>query len=89
MKANRITICGRKTMTLPTPAIMPSTTRERRSSFWIPAPAISPTQPTPASMPSITGVAQAKTAWNITNRTPNRMSRPAMGLQQHGVDSGG
>ena len=62
MKAKRIRICGRKTITAPTPAISPSATKERkipggkadRAASWIAL--------TPASMPSAKGVAQAKTA---------------------------
>ncbi|MNY36919.1 hypothetical protein D3C86_1714450 [compost metagenome] len=33
-------------------------------------------------MPSIAGVAQVKTAWNMTNRMPSRMSRPATGCSR-------
>ena len=72
-------ICGRKTSTLPTPEITP---------FWMklcnrPAGnascAILPSASKPAEMRSITGVAPVNTAWNRTNSSASRMSRPATG----------
>ena len=35
---------------------------------------------------SISGRAQANTAWNMTNRMASRMTQPGHGMQQHGID---
>ena len=72
-------ICGRNTMTLPTPEITPFC-RKLCSS---PAGRVSWTYCPSASKlddnSSIKGCAQANTAWNITNRIRSRIKRPPTG----------
>ncbi len=62
MKANRIRICGRKTMTLPTPPITPSANKlvsgPGGSRCWT----LSASQSLPASMASMSGRAPVKIA---------------------------
>ena len=82
MKANRITICGRNTITEPTPASTPwvRKSRTRLSGSVVVTPAISAL--IAASSASAKGVAQANTAWNITNRNANRIAGPAQGCSR-------
>jgi hypothetical protein len=68
MNRNRIKICGRNTITAPTPAITPSVTSERRIESGKFALIISSSALNPASIASAGTVAQLNTAWNITNR---------------------
>jgi len=74
-------ICGRKITTPPTPAISPSTRRPRsalsgKTSFKYPWIA-----PKPASIPSISGVAQAKTAWKTRNINASSTTTPRTGCR--------
>ena len=80
MKKNRITICGRKTTTEPTPASTPSVTKSRRTPSGSSAMAHSLRIATTPSSASAKGVAQANTAWNTTNSSANRISGPTQGL---------
>ena len=73
-------------MTLPTPEITP---------FWMklcsrPSGSVScastPSAVEAGRISSISGFAQANTAWNITNRISSRISEPGDRMQQHGVD---
>src|SRR5690348_14535011 len=79
MNRNRMTICGRKTMTLPTPEIRPSLRKLRMISGSGSAAACTPSQVKPSEIRFITGWAQANTAWNITNRMASRMISPPTG----------
>ena len=72
-------ICGRNTMTLPTPEITPFCRKLCNS----PAGSVSCTN-CPSALKacdnsSIKGCAQANTAWNITNRMRARIASPATG----------
>ncbi len=71
MKKNRIMICGRKTSTLPTPPIAPSTSSDRNAPSGIAARTPLPARPTPHSTTLIRGLAQRKTDEKTTsiNRT--------------------
>ncbi len=64
MKANSSTICGRNTITLPTPAITPSMMKLLNRPAGSTPRTMSPSAPAPVSIRSIIGVAQAKTDWN-------------------------
>ena len=77
-----IRICGRKTRTLPTPPIRPSTIRLCSSPSGRTVAIQPPICPNRASIPSIAGAAQVKTAWNMTKSTPSRMARPATGCSR-------
>ena len=83
MKRNRIRICGRKTSTLPTPAISPSCTKLRTRpsapSCGSSPPTAAPNAWKPPSIRSIGACAQANTAWNIRNSTVSRIASPATG----------
>ena len=79
MKANSTRICGRKMITPPRPAMMPSTIRLASGPSPMRAPTHWPSATVPASIRSITGVAQAYTAWKIRNITTARVSRPNSG----------
>ena len=74
---NRIKICGKNTMTLPTPAMTPSTTRLSTMPSGSTAASIAPMALTPASMRSTSGVAHANTAWNIDEHQPRSAARIA------------
>ena len=82
MKKNRITICGRKTTTEPTPASTPSVRKSRISPAGTTSVTTPDTAPTAPSSASAKGVAQANTAWKITNSRPNRMTGPIQGLSR-------
>ncbi len=79
MKKNRISICGRNTITAPVPLITPSVRRLRRkppgSAVWTHLPIVSNS----AVIASIGACAQANTAWNITNRMTAISSGPPTG----------
>ncbi len=80
MKKNRIRICGRKTSTLPTPAIRPSAIRlcSRPSGRTVATPGAQGREAGLDRRPSAAS-AQVNTAWNITNSRANRISRPPTG----------
>ena len=67
MKANRIRICGRKITTPPRPAMTPSASRLASGPGGSVAVTHSASPVAPASIRSITGAAQAYTAWKIRN----------------------
>ncbi len=67
MKKNKIMICGKKTSTLPTPPIAPSTTRLRSAPSGRAAVTAPPARPTPASISAISGRAQRNTAEKTTS----------------------
>ena len=79
-------ICGRNTMTLPTPEITPFC----RKLCSRPAGRVSctncPSAAKASDNSSISGCAQANTAWNITNRISARIASPADRVQHHGID---
>src|SRR6516165_4552886 len=79
MNRNRIRICGRKTRTLPTPEITPFwmklCSRPSGSASCTSAPSVS----NPNEIRSISGLAQANTAWNMMNSRDSRIRRPATG----------
>ena len=79
MKKNRIRICGRKTSTLPAPAITPSTSRLRSGPSPMCAVVQSPSEAMPALIRSIGTLAQENTAWNIRKSTTARSARPQTG----------
>ncbi len=79
MKKNRIRICGRNTSTLPTPAMMPSTSRLRSAPSGSDCCTHVPSAPTTPLMKSIGTAAQLKTAWNTKNRIAARIAGPAIG----------
>ena len=79
MNRNRIRICGRNTSTLPTPEITPFWTKLCSSPSGSASCASTPSHSKPAAIKSISGFAQANTAWNMTNSRHSRMSRPATG----------
>ncbi len=74
-------ICGRNTMTLPTPEIRPfcrklcSRPQPSGITSWINCPSAAK----PSDNSSIAGCAQVNTAWNITNRITARITRPQIG----------
>ena len=79
MKRNRIRICGRKTSTLPAPAMTPSTSRLRSGPSAMCAVIHSPTPAIAALIASIGTSAHENTAWNIRNRTTASSARPQTG----------
>ena len=79
MKKNRIRICGRKTITLPAPAMTPSTSRLRSGPSAMCAVVQSPRPAIAALIASIGTAAQENTAWNIRNRTTASSARPQTG----------
>ena len=81
MKKNRMTICGRNTITLPTPPISPSFRKLASRSGSGRRVTMSPRRWNSASIASMPGCAQAKTAWNITNRMASSTTRPATGCR--------
>ena len=79
MKRNRIRICGRNTITAPTPLITPSTSSERSSESGISAVRNPCNAVKPASIASMNGCAQLNTAWNIRNMIASSRTGPATG----------
>ena len=79
MNRNRIRICGRKTTTLPTPATTPSATKLANAPSPRFACSHTPSDAVPSSMASMSGAAQAKTAWKTTAMTTNRPIVPGSG----------
>lgn len=59
--------------------MMPSVSRLVSGPSGSTVATVSPSQPKPASMPSISGVAQANTAWKIRNITTTRVISPNTG----------
>ena len=80
MKKNRIRICGRNTTTDPTPAMIPCVRKSRKIDCGISLETNADRAVKPASIASANGVAQANTAWNITNRKAKRISGPIHGF---------
>ncbi len=78
-KAKRIRIWGRKTTTLPTPAITPSASRLASA----PSPRAATTAPARAaavpSIASISGVAHEKTAWKTSAISATKIRLPKSG----------
>ncbi len=72
-------ICGRNTMTLPTPATTPSARKLLNAPAGRFAAMNTPSEAAPASMASIIGVAQANTAWNTIAMTTKRPIVPGTG----------
>ena len=66
-------------MTLPTPEMTPSCRKLCSSPSGSVSCTSVPSASNPADISSISGFAQVKTAWNITNSRPNRMTRPNTG----------
>ena len=79
MKAKRIRICGRKTMTPPTPAMAPSTSRLASAPSGSGARTHSPVADVAPSMSSINGVAQENTAWKTAAITSTNRMEPMTG----------
>src|SRR6185437_10022949 len=79
MKKKRIRICGRKTRTLPAPAMTPSTSRLRSGPTAMCAAVQSPTAAMPFLIASMGRFAHEKTAWNIRKRTTASRTRPSTG----------
>ena len=79
MKKNRITICGRKTSTPPTPAITPSTSRLRSQPGASTPATASPRAAVPASIQAMGRSAPTKTAWKTTNSSSASSSGPSSG----------
>ena len=72
-------ICGRNTMTLPTPEIAPFSRKLCNSPAGNVLCTSCPSAPKAADNSSIKGCAQANTAWNITNKMSARIASPATG----------
>ena len=81
MKANRIRICGRNTMTEPTPASTPSASRDRTQLSGSAPVTTCCAQAIAASIHPIGASAQEKTAWNIRNRMAANNIGPTTGLR--------
>ena len=81
MNRNRIRICGRKTTTDPTPPIAPSMMKSRMNPDGKLASTDAATHSLALSIQPIGASDQAKTAWNMTNSTANRISGPANGCR--------
>ena len=79
MNRNRIRICGRKTTTLPTPAMMPSAIRLDSADSPSVETTAAPSDAAPPSIRSMSGVAQANTAWKTISMTRNNPSVPGSG----------
>ena len=79
MKKNRMRICGRKTITAPTPPSTPSTSMERSAPAGMaPDSATCAPETSPASH-AIGASAPANTAWNMKNSSAASSSGPATG----------
>ncbi len=74
-------IWGRKTITLPTPAMIPSQIRLLSTPSGRAAPVSALSWSKPAVIRSMIGLAPKNTAWNIRNSTPIRIARPATGCR--------
>ena len=76
MKKYRMRICGRNTITLPTPAMAPSTMSERSepSAMWLSTKL--PSHATPVSIQSIGYCPSENVVWNITNSNRKKMGKP-------------
>ena len=83
MKVNRIRICGRKTTTLPKPAMTPSISKLRKGPSGICVASNSPSLAMPASIMSIGKLAQLNTAWNTRNKITAKDSIPKMGCSNN------
>ena len=66
-------------MTLPTPAITPSVRKLANALSGSSPPIQADSAPAPASMASISGVAQEKTAWKTSASTPKNMTVAGQG----------
>ena len=78
-------ICGRKMTTLPTPAMTPSAIRLEKAVSPRRSNTAAPRSAAPASIASMSGVAQANTAWNTVAITTNSPSVPGTGLLKKSV----
>ena len=87
MKKNRIRICGRKVITAPTPAIAPSTSKERNSpgGSALDNAMRQPGDTRPRSRRPASAL-HANTAWNMTNMIAARMSGPSDRVEQDAVE---
>ncbi len=74
-------ICGRNTMTLPTPEITPFWRKLCRRPAGMVLWTSSPSESKPELSSSMSGCAQANTAWNITNRISASTTRPPTGCR--------
>ncbi len=72
-------ICGRNTTTLPTPATTPSARKLENAPSGRFAERNVPIAAAPASIASISGVAQANTAWKTIAMTTNNPIVPGTG----------
>ena len=72
-------ICGRKTITLPTPAMMPSTRRLRSGPSGSAPRTTSPSEATADSIQPIGVSAQLNTAWNTKNSSTASAIMPSTG----------
>ncbi len=79
MKKNRMRICGRKTRTLPAPAMTPSTTRLRNGPASMRSATRCPSPATPDLIASMGSVAHENTAWNTRSSTTARSTSPSTG----------
>jgi len=82
---NRIIICGKKTTTLPTPAMMPSAIRLENAVSPSRSKMAAPRADDDASIVSMMGVAHANTAWNTMAMTRNRPIVPGTGRLKNPV----
>ena len=71
-----MTICGRKTITPPTPAMIPSTMRSRSGPSLITPPTHSPRAFTPASIRSIGYCPRVKVKKNISPISSRKSGKP-------------
>ena len=76
MKAYRIRICGKKTITAPTPPITPSTSIAFSGPSGIVWLIHSPNAPTPTSIQSIGYCPMEKVTWNITYSKKKKSGKP-------------
>ena len=72
----RMAICGTKVSVVPTPAMTPSTSSERRAPAGIACPTTLPNQLTAASMRFMSGCAQANTDWKTAPIKTTKITGP-------------
>lgn len=76
MKRNSKTICGRKIITPPTPAMMPLAIRSFKSPGGSASLAASCSAPNTESSRSIGNCAHEKIVWKTNNKIPTRINNP-------------
>ena len=76
MKKNKIRMLGRKTITPPTPLMMPSTIRLRSDPSAIKFVTVSLSQLTPLSIHPAGMAPSVKVAWNITHINSRKTGSP-------------